>query len=297
MIINGDTLRALHVGFKASFQQGLSQAPSQYAQISMTVPSSTKEADYGWLGKFPGMREWIGDRVVHSIAANGYTIRNRPFELTVGVNRDDIDDDNLGIYGPMFTELGTALGALPDELVFGLLKSGWTANCYDRQYFFDTDHPVVGPSGDTLSVANTDGGTGTPWYLMDLSRSLKPIIFQERQKPNFVSRDKDTDYNVFERKEYVYGVDMRCNVGFGLWQLAWGSQQTLDSDHYAAARAGLMGMVGDHGRPLGIRPTHLVVPPSLEPAALKILNAEYINAGESNVYRNTATLVVVPWLA
>jgi phage major head subunit gpT-like protein len=56
-------------------------------------------------------------------------------------------------------------------------------------------------------------------------------------------------------------------------------------------------MKGDHARPLGIRPTHLVVPPSLEGQALEILNAERDAAGATNVYKGTAQLIVCPWLA
>lgn len=297
IVINGANLRNLYVGFNSAFKEGLGSAPPQSSVVAMTVPSSTKEEDYGWLGKFPKMREWVGDRVVHGITAHGYTIRNKPFELTIGVSREDISDDNIGIYTPLFRNMGESVAALPDELVFNLLKTGFATDCYDKQYFFDTDHPVLDGSGQVISVANTDGGAGTPWYLMDLSRSIKPIIFQERQKANFVAKDKETDDNVFDRKEYVYGVDSRCNVGFGLWQLAWGSKQTLDAAHYKAAREGLLGMVGDYGRPLGLRPTHLVVPPSLEGQALEILNAERNAAGATNVYRNTAQVVVVSWLA
>ena len=86
-------------------------------------------------------------------------------------------------------------------------------------------------------------------------------------------------------------------MGYGLWQMAWGSKQTLDKAHYKAAREALMGMKGDHGRPLGLTPNLLVVPPTLEGQALELLNAERDAAGATNVYRNTAELLVVPWLA
>lgn len=297
MIVNGANLRALYTGFKGHFQGGLSDTPVQYPQIAMTVPSSTKEEDYGWLGRFPRMREWVGDRVVHGIAAHGYTIRNKPWELTVGVSREDIEDDNIGIYAPMMQEMGASTAAHPDELVFGQLQAGFTTVCYDGQYYFDTDHPVLDAEGKTVSVANTDGGSGISWYLADLSRAVKPVIYQQRKAPNFVALDKETDDNVFNRKEYVYGVDARDNVGFGLWQLCWGSRQTLDKAHYKVAREALMGQRGDHGRPLAIRPTHLLVPPALEGQGLEILNAERDAAGATNVYKGTAQLVVCPWLA
>ena len=110
-------------------------------------------------------------------------------------------------------------------------------------------------------------------------------------------KDAPTDDNVFDRAEYVYGVDGRCNVGFGFWQLAYASKQTLDAAHYATARAALMGMKGDYGRPLGIRPTKLVVPPALEGAANKIVKSALTDGGATNEWAGTATVEVVPWLA
>lgn len=297
MLLNSTNLTTLYRGFKASFQQGLGQAPSQYERIVTQVPSTTREEEYGWLGKLPNFREWVGDRVVQNLKAHSYKIRNRSFEMTIGVDRDDIDDDRYGIYGPMFQEMGYATGAHPNQLVFGLLADGFTTPCYDGQYFFDTDHPVLNAAGEVVSVANTDGGTGTPWFLMDVSRSIRPIIWQRRRPYEFTRMDAPTDEVVFSRKEYRYGVDARVNAGFGLWQLCWGSKQPLDKTHYKTAREALMGMKGDHGRPLGLMPRLLVVPPSLEGQALEIVNAERDAAGATNVYKGTAEVMVVPWLA
>ena len=58
-----------------------------------------------------------------------------------------------------------------------------------------------------------------------------------------------------------------------------------------------MEMKGDYGRPLGIKPNLLVVPPALESAGRKILNSENASGGETNEWKGTAELLVVPWLA
>jgi len=297
MIINTANLDALRVSFRTSFQRGLQQAKSQYGRIATAVPSTSKENKYGWLGKMPSMREWLGDRVVQNISQHDYTITNRPFELTIGVDRDDIEDDNLGVYTPLFVEMGESVAAHPDLLVWSLLAAGFATACYDGQFFFDTDHPVLDANGVAQSVANTDGGGGTAWFLMSTRRSLKPLIYQPRRSFEFTAKDRPTDDNVFAKKEFLYGVDGRDNVGFGFWQMAWGSKQTLDKANYAIGREALMGMKGDYGRPLGIMPDLLVVPPALEGEGLEILNAERDAAGATNVYKGTAELVVVPWLA
>lgn len=297
MLINAQNLRAIAVGFKTAFQGGLGQAASQYPAVAMTVTSTARSEKYGWLATVPGMREWLGDRVIHGLAAHDYEIANKDFELTIGVDRNDIEDDTLGIYGPMFTEMGRAAEAHKDELVWPLLKAGFSTPCYDGQNYFDTDHPVLDGNGNVISVSNTGGGAGAPWFLIDDSRAIKPVILQNRKENEFVAKDSLTDDNVFHKKTFVYGVDARRNVGFGLWQLAYGSKQTLDDTSYAAARVALTGQKGDYGRPLGLMPKKLVVGPSNEGAARKLITSENKANGETNEWRGTAEVVVVPWLA
>lgn len=297
MIVDGANLRTLGTGFGVSFRNGMGRATSQWDRVATTVPSSTKSTEYGWLGQLPRVREWVGDREVQNLETHGYTIKNRPWEMTIGVDRDEIADDNVGMYGPLFEEMGYATQIFPDELVFPMLAAGFSTNCYDGQYFFDADHPVRGADGVVASVSNTGGGSGTPWYLLSTMRPLKPIIFQSRRAFDFTAMDKPDDEQVFSAKKFRYGVDGRCNVGFGFWQLAYGSKQTLDATSYAAARAAMMSMKGDYGRPLGIVPNLLVVPPSLEGAAKDILVVERNAAGATNKWQNTAELLTVPWLA
>jgi phage major head subunit gpT-like protein len=293
MIINQANIQGLYNTFKVIFNQAFDGAPSQCDLVAMRVPSSGKEQGYPWLGGFPMMREWIGDRVIKDLSLFDYTIKNKKFESTVSVKGDDIRDDQIGVYTPMFQGLAQAAKEHPDILVFGLLKLAFSSLCYDGQYFCDTDHPW----GDTV-VSNSGGGSGAPWFLMDLRRPIKPIILQIRQKPQLIAKDDPRDDKVFMRDEFVYGIDDRKNVGFGLWQLCYGSKQTLDATSYAAARAAMMSFTREDGvTPLGIIPTHLIHGPTLESTARTVIDAANQAGGASNIWYNTVKTVNVPWLA
>jgi phage major head subunit gpT-like protein len=296
MLVNAANLDSLRVGFSTAYTAGLAQGASLHKRITTVVPASTKEQKYGWLGKVPNVREWIGPRQIQNLTQSDYSIKEKALELTLAVDKDDIETDNLGIYKPLFTEMGSSTGAQWDMMAFAQLASGFATNCYDGQFFFDTDHPVLDANGVSQSVANTDGGAGTAWFLLDVSRAIKPIILQKRKDFTFTSLDKNTDQNVFMNKEFIYGADARANTGFGFWQMAWGSKQTLNAANYAIARAGLGGMKGDGGRPLGLSGNLLVVPPALESAGRKLLNSESAAGGETNEWKGTAELLVCPWL-
>ena len=301
-VITPALITSLRTGFSKAFQDSLAATPTDWAKVATRVPSSSASNTYGWLGQFPSLREWVGERVLKDMAAQAYQVQNKLYEGTVGIKRTDIEDDNVGIYTPLFAEMGRAAATHPDQLVFELLKKAHETVCYDGQNFFDTDHPVypeVDGTGTPTLVSNNDvppTNPGPAWYLMDTSRALKPLLFQERTSPELEALTSSQDEGVFMRDEYRYGVRYRCNAGLAFWQMAYRSQQPLDETHFNAAIAAMQSLKGDGGRPLGIRPTVLVVPPSLRAAAFKLVKAERDAAGASNVNFGVVDVIVSPWL-
>jgi len=260
----------------------------------MTVPSKTLTENYAWLGSLPRLREWIGDRIISGLKLHGYAITNKDFESTVCISRNSIQDDQYGVYGPIFEKMGADAALHPDELIFTLLKDGFSKKCYDNQNFFDTDHPVE-HKGKIVSVSNMQDGTEVPWFLLDCSQPIKPLLFQDRKPFKLVVPNNDSDPNLFMRKQFVFGGDMRCNAGFGLWQLAYASKAPLTKENYELARKAMQSLKSDSGKPLGIRPTHLVVPTDLEGDGRRLLKAT-TNGGESNEWADSAKLIVTPFI-
>lgn len=225
-----------------------------------------------------------------------YTLENRKFESTIRVRREDIEDDRLGIYSPQVNMMAHAAASHPDELVFEVLKRGFEAGCYDGQPFFDEDHPIIPGDGSESSVSNSGGGTGTPWFLLDVSRPVKPLVFQTRIPYQMQRMDKDSDSEVFLHDHYIYGIRARVNAGFGLWQYAYGSKQPLTAESYEAARIAMQGMRYDGGRIMGVTPNLLVVPPAHEAVARALLTAEELPGVGTNVWQGSADLLVTPYL-
>jgi len=296
MIINQQNLAALFKGFNLTFQQAYEGAESTWEQVATPIPSTTAENIYPWLGQSTQFREWVGERVFQSLKLHDYRIRNKTFENTVAVPRETIEDDQYGVFTPMVAQLGQDAKEHPDLLIFELLKNGFTTPCYDGQYFFDTDHPV-GAAGSQVSVSNFQGGSGRPWFLLDTNRVIKPLILQKRRDYAFVSKQDPADENVFNRNEFIYGADGRCNVGYSLWQLAYASKEDLDANSFNDAYAAMQSFKGDHGRPLGIRPKLLIVGPQDRAAALEVVKAERNAAGATNINRDVVDVISTAWLA
>jgi phage major head subunit gpT-like protein len=301
-IITPAILTALNTGVKKNFQDGYNQmrAAAFWDQVATLVPSTTSSNTYGWLGDFPKLREWVGARVVRDMKASGYSIENKIYEATLGVQRTQIEDDQYGHFAPVSMSMGQEAAQHPDRLVQGVIAAGGASLCYDGQNFFDTDHPVYANedgTGAVTTVSNVEAGAGAAWYLRDCSKVLKPFIFQERSKPELEMKfDPGRSDTVFNLDQYLWGIRYRCNAGYGFWQLARKSQAALDTAAFTAGRTAMRELKGDGGRPLGIVPNILMVPPALEAAADAIVNVRTLAGGGDNPNFGKAKVVVMDWV-
>ena len=294
-----DLLNSLDQAFKKEFAGGLSVVSPQWASVAMKIASSTETNTYGWLGHFPKLQEWVGKRRLRKMQAQGMQVTNKLFESTVAIPRTNIEDDQVGLFTPMVKQMGQSAAELPDDLVFGLIKKGKTTLCYDGQNFFDTDHPVyaeVDGTGAVTQQSNLTKGSdvGKPaFYILDTTNAIKPFIWQERTAPEIETKfDPSKSDTVFMEDTYIWGVRARGNAGFAFWQLA---HRIEDSELTEAVLmdvlAKMKSLKGDGGKLLNIRPNVLLVPPSLEYAAKKLVEAEIIN-GTSNVLKGTLKVMV-----
>jgi phage major head subunit gpT-like protein len=294
-------LLALQKGYQKVFSDTMmalrAKDATAWRRVSMLVPSMSSSELYGWLADIGGIRKWLGDRVVKSLSAGGFEIVNDQFEETIGIKRTVIEDDKLGIYLPRVQQMAQNVDQFPHNNVFSLLKKADTTVCYDGQYLCDVDHPYVAADGSTQVQSNWGGGAGERWFLMCTSKmGAKPMIVQEREKFNFRAMTDLNSDHVFKKDEFLFGTDGRYGFGPGFWQLLYGSRQTLNTTAYEAARAAMLGFKRDGGDVLNITPELLVVGPSNEGAARRIVSSQLVNGGESNPWAGTAEVLVVPEL-
>ena len=231
MLVNKDNLTAVFITLMTTFNKAFDAAPSLWEKTTMRVPSGSSQSDYSWLSRFPKMRKWIGDKVIKKLEAFKYTIVNDDWEATVEVDRNDIEDDSIGIYAPQAQEAGWSAKQLPDEIDADLKNNAFANNCYDGQYFYDTDHEVAGASVGNKGTAALSAAT-----------------------------------------------------------------QAAASGSYGAARQAVMEFTDDEGRPLGLIPDLLEVPPALEATGKLLLENDKLADDTPNPYKGTATLLVNPRL-
>lgn len=233
MLVNKATISAVFISLKTTFNNAFDAAPSQWEKTAMKVPSGSSQNDYTWLSLFPKMRKWIGDKTVKVFEAFKYTVVNDDWEATVEVDRNDIEDDNLGIYAPQAQMGGYSAKQLPDEIVSDLKNNAFASKCYDGQYFYDTDHPVGEAKTSTSNL-----GTAA------LSAASVALA--------------------------------KASLGAG--------------------RTAIMSFKDDEGRPLGLVPNVLEVPPALEEVGRMLCSYDKLEDDKPNPYKGTLELIVNPRL-
>lgn len=287
----------LFVAMNASYTAGISAAKPQWNMIATEIPSTGAANYYGWMKDIPGIKEWVSDRQLVAMGAHGYAIENKTWETSITVTRENIEDDQIGIYSPIAQKFGEDVALFPDELAFTLLKNGFSTLCWDGQNFFDTDHPLDTTPASTYSnvIGNPATDVGEPWFVLDTSKVIKPIIYQLRRPFAFKNMNPNEEYTWFNNK-MAAGTDGRCNVGFGLPQTAIGSRAALTKENYEKAIEMLGTMKKSSGVPLGTRPTTLVVGYKNRAAAKALIDMMLVAGGDTNIYYKDVEIVVSPYV-
>ncbi|WP_416242753.1 Mu-like prophage major head subunit gpT family protein [Azospira sp. APE16] len=283
----------------ARWNAGLALSKEDWKLVAKLVNSNGASNTYAWLTQFPVFREWVGARFHKAVAERAYHVKNRKFEATIDVSVDDIDDDNLGQYGTLAEGAGQSSIDLKNDLVYQALAAGFSSECYDGQYFFDTDHPTYANedgTGSLVTVSNMQAGAGAPWILLCTKRAPAPIYLQERMKPRFdmltaVQSDRNFDYD-----QISFGGKWRGDAAYGFWQCAFGSKADLTAANFEAAYDAMGDFKGDGQRKLGILADTLVVGLANRAAAEAILTKANLAGGESNTNYKRVELIVTPWL-
>lgn len=234
MQITQASLQALQTSFSSVFRGAYKDAPRFWSEFAMRVPSSTATNTYGWMHRLLKMRKWDGPRVVQNLKTHAYVLENDTYEATLGVRREEIEDDQLGLFGPRVQELARVAARLPDDLVLEALRAGNSTGIgFDGLAQFAEGH-ILSPNG-------TQNNTGA---------------------------------------------------------------ETLSQANWTAIRAEMRSYQGEDGKPLGVNPDLVVIPPQFETVAKQIFEAEYVpfaagttttsgGGGNSNMTKGEARILVI----
>jgi len=136
--VNSSTLSTITTEFDVRFNDQYKKTEPKYPSYAVVIPSNTAIQVHAWLDAIPGVREWIGPRHIHDVKGVGYSLTNQKWEQTIALKRTDLEDDQIGLYGPQVDMLAYNAAIHPDVLFANLYKDNGT--CYDGVAFYASTH-------------------------------------------------------------------------------------------------------------------------------------------------------------
>ena len=150
MLITPSTLKALQVTIDLRFKQAYNAVNPISTRLASTIPSGARGNVYPMHAKLAKLRQWEGERKIVNAKSYRYNLDNEKYELTLEVDRDDIEDDNIGVYSMVIDDMGQQSRLWPDDLVFAAILAGGTETAYDGTAFFSNSHDLGGHTVDNL---------------------------------------------------------------------------------------------------------------------------------------------------
>lgn len=135
-------LESIFYGLDGSWQGAYQQAQPWWNKVSTKIMSSSRATHYYFDEMLDGFRKWIGERLVRDIKMNEFTLINDDWELTVGVDKKDLDDMQIGYAVSRAAQIGIQAAKWPDKMLITALQAGKTSLAFDGQNFFSASHPI-----------------------------------------------------------------------------------------------------------------------------------------------------------
>lgn len=153
----------LEKGLRADFMKAYNNGenPQDVMGMIMETTSSSDSEKYGWLGDSPQMTEWLDERKLRGLKDFDYSIPNKDYEATLKVNKNVMDDDQLGATKVRIADLASVARNHPRKLFFDQLSVGETELGYDGVPFFSLVHAESGSNQVNLSTETIAGSTQT----------------------------------------------------------------------------------------------------------------------------------------
>jgi len=147
MMITKAVLAALQTSVSTIFAGAYRDTPTPVDTLATVVSSSHSIETYGWMQRLFAMREWIGPRVKQGLQTQSYVLKNKSFEATLAVDKEEIEDDSLGLFEPRAKELGRIAARIWFQLlVDALAVAGTTGLGFDGLSLLNDSHPL-NPAG------------------------------------------------------------------------------------------------------------------------------------------------------
>ena len=245
----------------------------------------------GWvptmLGGMGPSQEWVNTRVLHE--SKEYAVR---FTGKVYANGEKVKKETLRV-SPVKTaaKIATMVANDAKNEPYRRIMAALTSNVkgFDKDPLFG-DHKYTN-AADAQVYSNDMGGTNEPWFLVG-PESMVEVEAEGAGMQLQVYAGDNTGIDFME-DSMAFGWRRVAIYGAGFWGNSIRSGQALTSENLRAALKRGASFKNDKGQRLGSKYTHILVGQGNAAAAEKLLKAQLIGGGDTNVDYGRLQLLVL----
>jgi phage major head subunit gpT-like protein len=184
------------------------------ALLATEIPSTGAEEDYRWLAELPLFEEWFGDLTVEDLGEYSYTLKNRHFAASVGVDRNEIADDKWNLINPRIQGLALRAKQHRGKLIEDLVLGGTTYKAFDGIAFFSDVSGVR--INDNLLAGTISAATPTIAQVEADLETVRQAMMQFKDGRGQPIGVVPTVYAVHPKLERLFRTVMRSTADPGL---------------------------------------------------------------------------------
>ncbi len=178
----------LEKGLKAAFNKAMTGiiadggATKALEAITSIFPSEGPDEKYGFLGDTPAVTEWIGDKTTGHIKDYSYTLTNKNYYAAISIDRNEINDDRMGILKPRIAGMVSTLQREKWALIIAQIVAGTVNLAYDGTAYFSSSHTkptldnLLAGTSTTIATIKTDiysAKAGMMEFVSDANRVMR----------------------------------------------------------------------------------------------------------------------------
>lgn len=173
-----------------------------YINAIATVPMDSDQdaEDYAWLGMVPQMIERRGEKKFSQLRDFEWTVKNVEYQSGIAIPKKHVLYDKTAQVQMRVNELADRANAHWAKLLGALIVGGASGLCYDKQYFYDTDHSEgeSGTQSNSISVdisalpVSAHGSTTAPSaseMVGAIMRGIEQMLAFKDDQGEFVNED------------------------------------------------------------------------------------------------------------
>lgn len=209
--------KGIKTAFETNYQQMLNGTFSYREDIQALFTETQSEGQsekYGFLGDYPEVREWLGEKDFSHLKDYDYTITNKDWETSITVFKNELRDDRMGIIRPRVDGMTRALVDYKADLIVSLLEDGISDNAYDGNAFFSNrtspnDNLLAGTGGTTAQLQTDLSTVREAMRLFETDRGRK---FNFTPDTVIVPANLETNMLKAVKSEYISDSNREYNV-------------------------------------------------------------------------------------